>query len=549
MLYFVFNSIECFASENFRERIYLQTDKHLYLAGEPILIKLVTTDTELVPTAFSRIAYVELVRDSIAELQIMVELRNGVGTGQMILPANIPSGYYRLIAYTQFMRNEGSRVFFERNIAILNPFLMDYHPTETAEKTPQSAENQSFIISVQSDQTAYATRERGELVIVDLPENMHTLSVSIAGKEWLSIAASSATLFQRNQTKRPAEFSDMFLPELEGHIITGRLVGNGNGEPSSDLLPALSFPGEGINFFTGRVIDNGDVRFITTGNLGNSTVATTVFHSDGNSRVDIQSPFITQFSPTKMPVLHLDSAFYEQLLERSVALQLFRFFSDNPLENQATSEPFLQITPTETYLLSEFTRFTTMREIFTEFIIGARFRRRADNWEMSVLRRTDRDGYEFGNLPLVLFDGIPVSDHNLIFNYDPLLVERVCVFYGPLAFGGHVFDGIINFTTYRRQHEGLNFTGSLQIWSYTGPQMPVRFFAPNYSTDKQRNSRIPDGRHTLLWHPNVRTNGKNSVRLPFYTSDLTGEFQITVEGITTDGTFVHATSSFTVSDD
>ena len=65
-----------------RERIYVQTDKHLYLAGEPILMKFVTTDSELIPLAFSRVAYAELVNDSVSLVQIMVELNNGVGTGE-----------------------------------------------------------------------------------------------------------------------------------------------------------------------------------------------------------------------------------------------------------------------------------------------------------------------------------------------------------------------------------------------------------------------------------------------------------------------------------
>ena len=60
---------------------------------------------------------------------------------------------------------------------------------------------------------------------------------------------------------------------------------------------------------------------------------------------------------------------------------------------------------------------------------------------------------------------------------------------------------------------------------------------------------MPDGRHTLLWEPNIVTNGKTSIQLPFNTSDLTGEFQITVEGITKDGEIIHTTSSFKVSRD
>ena len=86
-----------------RERIYVQTDKHLYLAGEPVLMKFFTTNPEQIPVVFSKIAYAELVSDSIALLQIKVELTGGTGAGRMLLPADLPSGYYRMIAYTQYM--------------------------------------------------------------------------------------------------------------------------------------------------------------------------------------------------------------------------------------------------------------------------------------------------------------------------------------------------------------------------------------------------------------------------------------------------------------
>ncbi|MDR0438009.1 MAG: hypothetical protein LBH22_06880 [Bacteroidales bacterium] len=546
LICFAFNIVECFAEENFRERIYLQTDKHLYLAGESILLKLVTTDTEQTPTAFSKIAYVELVKDSIAKLQIIVELNNGIGTGQMVLPADLPTGYYRLIAYTQFMRNETNDAFFEKNIAILNTFLSDYHPSETENHVLSNKENYSSSVSVQSDKTVYKTRERGELILTGLPENMHTLSVTIAGKEWIPIVESNISLFQKNKTKKTTEFFGEFLPEYEGHIITGKIVRNKT-EESANLLPGIAFPGEGINFFSGQINASGDVWFVTSSVLGTTEIATIVYNVDDNYRVDIVSPFITRFTPKQMPMLHIDSAYYEQLIKRSTALQLFRYFSEDFLENQNVSESFFKVNSTHTYLLDEYTRFTTMQEVFTEFITGTRFRRRGGNWEMSILTKRGNTN-ELGTHPLILLDGIPVSDHNVIFNYDPLLVERINIYYGPYTFGGHLFDGIVELTTYRRDYQNLNFTGSLQVVGYVGPQSPYQFTTPDYSNENQRRSRIPDGRHTLLWNPNVISNGKTSVRLPFDTSDLTGEFQIIVEGITKDGKFIHATSYFKVSE-
>ena len=535
------------------ERIYVQTDKHLYLAGEPVLMKLVTTDTDLIPLVFSKIAYVELVNNAVAQIQIKVELINGTGAGIMLLPADLPTGYYRLIAYTQYMRNESADVFFEKNIAVLNTFQSGYQPeeAETIETDYPpiiSAEDRGGGVSLQPNKTVYTARERGELALSGLPENIHTLSVSIAGKDFIPAAESDISLLLKNRTKKTAEFTGSFLPEYEGHIITGKIVDNQTGEEVTDnnsIVSALSFTGDGIRIFAGQKTETGNIRFFTSGISGLNEIATVAYFADEKYRVDIQSPFVTRYVPKQMTSLSIDSSYYSRLLARSVALQVFRYFSEDRPENQNISDFNFKLKPTFSYPLDEYTRFTTMREVFIEFIVGARFSRNAGKQEISIL--TTRGGfYEHGNMPLVLLDGVPVSDHDAIYNYDPLSVEQINIYYGPHIMGGYQFDGIVELITYRRLHTDLSLNRSTQILTYEGPQLPYRLDTPNYSEEKNRDSRMPDTRHTLLWNPDIRTNGKTSISLSFDTSDLTGEFQATVEGITKDGEVIFATVFFRV---
>ena len=631
-----------------RERIFVQTDKHLYLAGEPILMKFVTTDTELIPLAFSRVAYAELVNDSVSLVRIMVELNNGAGTGRMLLPADLPTGNYRLIAYTNFMRNEGAGVFFEKNIAVINTFLpgtflSSSMPVETKPEISVEKCDAGTVI-LQTDATIYTTRTRGELTVSGLPENIHTLSVSIAGKDFVPAAHSVASLFRNNRMKQSTEFSGEFIPEYEGHIITGRIIENqieslvmsepfsvespaigtidnlenqniaeppvitessrsfsfdefarsttlhefftdarlrrnttgkqemqalprggnhldvvpdldheatfNNDLPESHAArimaaPAIAFPGTGIRFFAGQTSETGNVRFFTSGISGTREAATVVFNTGEQYRLDILSPFVAQHVVRQMPALQVDSVYYRQLLERSVALQVFRFFEDDNLENQNVSPPHLSFEPSRTYPLDEFTRFATMREVFIEIVPGARFRRNAaGNREMQILTRRGAN-LEFGT-PLVLLDGVPVLDHEAIFNYDPLSVEIINLYFGPFSMGGLRFDGIIEFLTYNRSHQNLNLNRASRVMSYVAPQMPFQFHAPDHSAENSRRSRVPDARHTLLWNPNIKTDGKTTITIPFDTSDLTGEFQVTVKGITKDGKFVFATAFFKV---
>jgi len=558
--------------EALRERIYVQTDKQLYLAGEPVLMKFLTTSTKQIPLAFSKVAYAELVSDSIARVQIKAELIDGKGTGRMLLPIDLPTGYYRLIAYTQFMRNEGVDIFFEKMIAVVNTFQSGYYPAETEPAEPVPAdfsETGGKGLSVQAGKATYPARARGELILNGLPENLFTMSVSIAGKNFIPDIESSVSLFRKNQTKQTTEFSGDFLPEFEGHIITGKTIenqarkteaneqkntGEGLSEPekeNDDIISfmnvaVLSFPSvEGIRFFAGQKSKTDEVRFVTSGISGTKEIATVMFNTGEESRIDILSPFVNRYAPKPMPALRLDSSCYRQLLERSVALQVFRYFADESSENQIIPEPHFKMKPTMSYLLDEYTRFTTMREVFIEFITGARFRRRDGKQEIHVFTKRGIQ-YDYGTMPLVLLDGVPVSNHDAVYNYDPLAVEKINVYYGPCVLGGYRFDGIVELITYRRLHQDLILNRSSQIISYEGPQLPYRKNYPDYSNDKNRQSLKPDSRHTLVWNPDIQTDGKTSIRLPFDTSDLTGEFQAIVEGITKDGEIVFATTFFKV---
>ena len=49
-------------------------------------------------------------------------------------------------------------------------------------------------------------------------------------------------------------------------------------------------------------------------------------------------------------------------------------------------------------------------------------------------------------------------------------------------------------------------------------QRPERSMSGAAKTEKR--SPVPDFRHTLLWRPDIRTNGESSISIPFTTSDL-----------------------------
>ena len=522
------------------ERIYLQTDKQLYLAGELVRLKALTTTPEKIPLSFSKIVYVELLDETNALQQIKIGLAGGVGEGWMILPSNLTTGYYRLVAYTRLMRNEGPAVFFEKMIGVVNTFQPvpsnNRQDTVSPVTDPDMTQN---TIPLSLNKPVFSCREEGWLQIEDLPENIHTLSVSISGKSPFGTPAGSNGLLQWCEQVKPSSeyLSGNFIPEYEGHIITGQLEAlAGRDNPGEDVRGFLCIPGEQPRIFPG-IRNHTGISFYLTDMTGVTEIITTTTGSSNNYRIDIQSPFIQQHMPKQLPYLVIDSTHLDELLRRSVALQLMPVLTKDSPVKANTANTFFSMESTKTYLLDEYSRFPKMEELILEFVLGVRFRMRDGNREiiMAVIRGDELPWIT----PLVLLDGIPIKNHELIYRYNPLLVEKIDIYMKEYLFGGVKYDGVIAFTTYKRDYPDLSLDNTYRIFDYAGTQA-------NYTPLFTGNKRQPDFRHTLLWNPSVQTAGNSSLQIPFHTSDYTGDFTVTVEGITKDGTPVYATISFIV---
>jgi len=532
------------------ERLYLQTDKQLYLAGELVYLKTITVTPGKKPLSFSKIAYVELLDETNSRVQVKIELTNGVGEGWLELPLNLPTGQYRIVAYTRFMRNEDESVFFEKNIGVINTFLSNQIRKEYANVASGTSEIfEPPSCSLQTDKSLYATREKGILKLEGVPDNIHTLSVSITGNAPVTVEGTNEIRqWEKEAPAAPAYLSGIYTPEYEGHIITGKMIPvqtrtRNDGEL---LMPFLSFPGEKFYLFRGKKDEMDNVSFYTTNTAGVREVATTVYNlSENRYRIDLQSPFVEQHLKKQLPELKVDSTHFDDLLHRSFALQALYSYTKDELTQERPGDFRIDLKPYKTYILDEWTRLVVMNELMVEFISELRFRRNSQqNWEL--LMSVVKGNFSEWVLPLVVLDGIPVMDHEIIYRYNPLLVERINLYPEEYLYGGIKFDGIVEFLTYQHNYPELSTGQSTQIVNYPGTQTPRRLYTPDYSSEKKRKSPLPDYRHTLLWEPELQTKGKSKLEIPFFTSDYTGGFQATVEGLTKDGEVISATVTFEV---
>ncbi|MDB5132205.1 MAG: TonB-dependent receptor [Mucilaginibacter sp.] len=113
--------------ENPIEKVHLHLDKSYYAAGDDIWFKAyVIAGSKHELSGVSSVLNVELIDyNGLVKQYIKLPLVSGLTWGDFKLPDTLSAGNYRIVAYTNWMRNAGSAYFFDRTIYIGNAIMQD----------------------------------------------------------------------------------------------------------------------------------------------------------------------------------------------------------------------------------------------------------------------------------------------------------------------------------------------------------------------------------------------------------------------------------------
>jgi hypothetical protein len=105
-----------------QEKIYIQTDKPYYVAGETVYYRLFLLDACFhAPFPVSRYVYVELI-DQNGSVEVRQKLRpdeKGMYYNTIKLPKHLAQGYYKIRAYTRVMENTGAESFYSKPVFVI----------------------------------------------------------------------------------------------------------------------------------------------------------------------------------------------------------------------------------------------------------------------------------------------------------------------------------------------------------------------------------------------------------------------------------------------
>ena len=541
------------AQDRVVERTYLTTDRDVYVAGEPLWYSAFCLDANRgTLSTVSSVAYVELHNAQTMVASGKVALVNGRGAGQLSLPASLPTGNYRLVAYTAQNRAERNYDFnglASKTISVFNVFSGD-RVKDGVEVVPEEEYERLRIKSGMTNERRgdIALSWTGEgLVVENRGGQPVTLSLTVTHDDGFVSNGNPgiADFMAAVHRVGPRRFDDTILPEYEGEIIHGHITGFSE-EMRPKLLGKYAFistPSTKSDVYSSVIDNDGKVAFFTGNIYGTHEYICEIEGIDPslNCFIELESPFVNAkvAAPEK---LRMSESLREALLSRSVSMQIERHFtSDTLLDPLLVHQSGLFGEYEYVYILDDYTRFTTMEEVLIEFVTEMRARRRSDGSRDIQIRLDNGNQPIFSSLPtLMLLDGVPVFDQQKIMDYDPLLVEAIHIYPQTYYIGSRSYEGVANFVTYKHNLPGFQFGSNVRVVDFQGVSWPTAFTGEALRSEED----YPDYRQTVYWHPLLEVAPGQTLVIPCKLPDYKGDFKVSLEGLSTDGTPLQAGTSF-----
>jgi hypothetical protein len=119
----IINQLSYFRTKYKQQKVYLHTDKDIYLAGETIWMKAYLMDgSTFQPDTLSEDIYVELIDANNRPAKIIIlSNKGGFAKGNILLSDSLIDGNYLLRAYTSWMKNFDESFFYHKTIQVKNP--------------------------------------------------------------------------------------------------------------------------------------------------------------------------------------------------------------------------------------------------------------------------------------------------------------------------------------------------------------------------------------------------------------------------------------------
>jgi hypothetical protein len=537
-----------------KEQIYVHSSSQNIFAGENFYYKVYVRNSENnLLSNFSKVAYVSLIGQKNALVFTQkIRLTKGEGYGDYLIPPEIPTGNYKLIAYTKMGINQQKNNAFVTDISIINPYTALNLDLVSVTEEPTASFNTTVAggdlpkIQIYLDDTIYSKRKKVELELnTSQISDYGNYSISVKKIDPFISTQANILKFNNYQKKVDVEKGTNLIPELRGELITGKLKSSNDKASLKHQHIAFSIPEEnfifkiGITDTDGRFLINVDKPYLS--NTGFLRVLNE-FNEDYEFEVD-EEPVINKSTLT-FEKLTINKNLKDYILERSIKNQIENSYSSAKQNIPKISDKsFFFGNRAVKYHLDDFTRFPTLNETFVEIVKNTWFKKKNDGYEIKISAIDDflRSPYE----ALVIIDGLYIKDHSNLYNYSAFNIQNISVIRDKYYYGGKVFQGVLYIETKEKNYLSETQTNDFTPAELFKPEQEKSYYKADYSQDNDKLENIPDFRTQLYWNPMLLIRESNT-SIDFFTSDEAGTFEVVLEGINKKGESIRAITYFKV---
>lgn len=524
------------------EKVYVSTDRSVYIAGDEIWCSLFCVDAakgSLSP--FSAVSYLELVSADGTVAWAKVGLMEGRGAGKFRIPTGTPTGNYKLIAYTS--QNQKGFEAGAKEVSVFNTTSLSrvkdgVRFLSEAEYKALPAPSQPSEGLLRISVTGVPRMGHPFSVYLENSGKRADVSVSVSAVDELAQpAVSTLSDFLKLPCREKAVSAR--LPEYEGEIVYAAVEGLAQRQLDSLsdwAVATLSSAGSPSDVYVGKVNDKGRLMFFTNNIYGDRELVCEVKGTSGY--ISLVDPFLHPSVEAPSP-LALSSVQYGPLVQRKAgmanSLQVDTLVQFLPRRHDVLLDSDRRIR----YHLDDFTRFPSLEEVIVEIIPELRLGTTRGRRELKMItpdavhaRKILRDNI------LVLLDGVVINDIGLLEGMDAMLLQDVDLYPQSFVIGGLSFNGVVNFITSKNYVKALQFPDNVRVVDFKGVSYPVAYPGTPVKGD--------DYRQLLYWHPALEIASGESRRLSLTAPAYSGKFRVIAEGLTEDGKALRQVYEFEV---
>lgn len=492
---------------------YLATDKYCYVAGDRIWCSAFSDAAEPV-------VYIELLSSEGPAARGRIAMLDGRGGGSLRIPFGTPTGNYRLAAYVSGETPD------MQNCAVISVFN-----TLSVSRVPEGVESVQSLPTGPTVQSGYglSADTSGSIVLENTSGRELTLCVSLSRDDSLQPAA-----FRSISSFRPAARSRG--ANRKGESLKAVMVGSDAAQTAAEALlhgeidALLGVPGGKTECCVALPSADGSFVFETENIYGDVDVVCMLrgVDKDRDCHLELQQPFVGG-TAQDLPKLRICPSQEKDLVRRSGAM-LAEARTDTLIRSlPLPADHFFLDNECISYELDDYARFPTMEELFVEITPNIKMRRRGGKVYLYLLKeRSVYDAAPRWGDAMAMIDGVPVPDNELIASYDPALVKTVESYPYSYSLGGKVFDGVVNFVTFKGNMPGLSFDDNIRIYGFAGCSIPESH----------------EGSETIYWHPLVKLAPGEKLSLPSGGLAEGVRYRLSAEGLTDGGLPVYLQKTF-----